>query len=384
MGAISKQRNILDFTLSSLGRRKGKNLALMLVYTFVIFLLASVMFFTDSIKKELSLILQGAPEMTVQRLVAGRQDLIPTSYIDSLRKIRGVQSVTPRLWGYYYDALSGANFTLMVNGDLKDRPGEIIIGNGVSWRSRTGKGKQSIRKNDIIPFKTYDGSVLALKVKGILPFASELATADLILMSETDFKKTFSISNDHATDLALQVRNARELSTIAAKIKQMHPDTRQILREEILRTYEAVFDWRGGLIIVVLSGAFFAFIILAWDKATGLSGEEKREIGILKAIGWETSDILLMKFWEGAALSLSAFFMGIFLAYLHVFLGSSILFEPVLKGWSVLYPHFRLTPYINAYQIATLFFLTVIPYTVATILPSWRSATIEPDSVMRM
>jgi len=382
MGALNKQRNILDLTLSSLVRRKGKNLALVAVYSFVIFLLASVMFFTHSIKKESSLILQDAPEMTVQRLAAGRQDLIPTHYIDSIRKIRGVQSVAPRLWGYYYDALSGVNFTLMANADLKDRPGEIIIGNGVSWRS--GTGKQSTRKNDIIPFKTDDGSVLTLKVKGILPFASELVTADLILLSETDFRKIFSVSGDHVTDLVLQVRNARELPTIAAKIKQMYPDTRQILREEILRTYEAVFDWRGGLIIVVLSGAFFAFIILVWDKATGLSGEEKREIGILKAIGWETSDILLMKFWEGAVLSLSAFFLGTFLAYLHIFLGSSILFEPVLKGWSVLYPHFRLTPSINAYQIATLFFLTVIPYTVATIVPSWRSATIDPDSVMRM
>ena len=382
MGVIHKQRNILDFTLSSLVRRKGKNLALVVVYTFVIFLLASVMFFTHSIKKESSLILQDAPEMTVQRLVAGRQDLIPMRYIDAIKKIRGVQSVVPRLWGYYYDALSGVNFTLMANADLKDRPGEIIIGNGVSWRS--GTGKRSTRKNDIIPFKTYDGSVLTLKVKGILPFESELVTADLILVSETDFRKIFSISNDYVTDLVLRVRNARELSTIAAKIQQMYPDTRQILREEILRTYDAVFDWRGGLIIVVLSGAFFAFIILAWDKATGLSGEEKREIGILKAIGWETSDILLMKFWEGAVISLSAFFMGTFLAYLHIFLGSSILFEPILKGWSVLYPHFRLTPHINAYQIATLFFLTVIPYTVATIVPSWRSATIDPDSVMRM
>ena len=129
--------------------------------------------------------------MTVQRLVAGRQDLIPTRYIDSIRQIRGVQSVAPRLWGYYYDALSGANFTLMVNTELKDRPGEIIIGNGVAWRSEAGKEKQSIRKNDIIPFKTYDGSVLTLKVKGILPFASELVTADLILVSETDFRKIF-------------------------------------------------------------------------------------------------------------------------------------------------------------------------------------------------
>ena len=99
MGILNKQRNILDFTLSSLGRRKGKNLALVTVYTFVIFLLASVMFFTHSIKKESALILQGAPEMTVQRLVAGRQDLIPTRYVDSIRRIRGVQSVAPRLMG---------------------------------------------------------------------------------------------------------------------------------------------------------------------------------------------------------------------------------------------------------------------------------------------
>ncbi|MDO8945653.1 MAG: FtsX-like permease family protein [Desulfocapsaceae bacterium] len=384
MGAIEKQRNILDFTLSSLGRRKGKNIALVVVYTFVIFLLASVLFFTHSLKKEASLILQDAPEMTVQRLVAGRQDLIPTHYIDTIRQIRGVQSVAPRLWGYYYDALSGANYTLMVNAELNERAGEIIIGNGVSWRSTPGQRNQALRKNDIIPFKTYDGSVLTLKVRGLLPFASQLVTADLILVSETDFRKLFSIANDQATDLVLNVRNAKELSTIAAKITQIHPDTRPILREEILRTYDAVFDWRGGVIFMVLSGVFFAFIILAWDKATGLSAEEKREIGILKAIGWETSDILLMKFWEGAAVSMTAFFMGIFLAYLHIFLASSILFEPVLKGWSVLYPSFRLTLYISVYQIATLFFLTVIPYTVVTIVPSWRSATIDPDSVMRM
>jgi ABC-type lipoprotein release transport system permease subunit len=384
MGALEKQRNILDFTLSSLLRRKGKNFALVLVYTFIIFLLASVLFFSHSIRKEASLILQGAPEMTVQRLTAGRQDVIPKHYIDSIRKIRGVQSVAPRLWGYYYDALSGANFTLMVNADLKDSVGSILIGSGVSWRSASDNRNQAIRKNDTIPFKTYDGSVLMLKVKGILSVASALATADLILVSETDFSKIFSIPDDHATDLVLQVRNAKELPTIAAKITQRHPDTRPILREEILRTYDAVFDWRAGVTLMVLSGAFFAFIILAWDKATGLSAEEKREIGILKATGWETSDILLMKFWEGATISLSAFMMGILSAYLHIFLASSILFESVLKGWSVLYPHFRLTPHINAYQIAVLFFFTVIPYTVATIVPSWRSATVDPDSVMRM
>ncbi len=376
MVTIEKQRHIIDFTLSSIWRRKGKNLSLVVVYSFVIFLLASVMFFTHSLKKEASVVLQEAPEIMVQRLVAGRQDNIPVSYIDSIQRIKGVQSVKPRLWGYYYDATTGANYTLMVNEDLKDKAGSVIIGNGVARNL-------GVNKNEAIPFKTYGGSHLLLKVKGILTSTSELVSSDLILVAEADFRKIFCMAPDQATDLVLRVRNAKELPTIAAKITQVLPDTRPILRDEILRTYEAVFDWRSGVSMVVLAGAFFAFMILAWDKATGLSAEEKKEIGILKAIGWETSDILLMKFWEGAAVSLSAFLIGTLLAYLHIFVASVVLFEPVLKGWSVLYPSFRLTPFINAYQLGTLFFLTVIPYTVATIVPSWRSATIDPDSVMR-
>ena len=384
MGAIEKQRSILDVTLSSLARRKGKNIALIVVYTFVIFLLASVVFFADALKHEAALILQDTPEIIVQRLVAGRQDLIPIQYAEPIQAIRGVQAVTPRLWGYYYDSFSGATYTLMVNPELNSHSGGMIVGGGVARRSDPQLPPSPLRKNDLIPFKTYDGSVLNLQVKGFFPSASELVTADLILLAESDFRKIFAFPEHQATDLVLSVKNAKERATIAAKISQLYPDCRTILRDDILRTYEAVFDWRGGIILMILAGGLFAFVILAWDKATGLSGEEKREIGILKAVGWETADILLMKFWEGATVSLTAFFLGIFLAYLHIFLGTPLLFAPVLKGWSVLYPQFQLTPFISIYQIAVLFFLTVLPYIVATIVPSWRSATIDPDSVMRM
>jgi ABC-type lipoprotein release transport system permease subunit len=126
-----------------------------------------------------------------------------------------------------------------------------------------------------------------------------------------------------------------------------------------------------------------AFAILAWDKATGLSAEERREIGILKGVGWETSDVLLMKSWEGLVVSLSAFLLGTLLAYGHVFFASASVFEPALKGWSVLYPSFRLRPSVSAYTVSVLFFLTVVPYTVATVVPSWRAASADPDAVMR-
>lgn len=373
---LEKQGNIIDFTLSSLVRRKGKNIALVMVYTLVVFILASVMLFTHSIKREASLVLRDAPEMLVQRLLAGRHDLIPVSYIDPIKKIRGVQSVKGRLWGYYYDPGNGANYTLVVDGTLHSESGSILVGRGVS-RSLVGK------EPGAFPFKGYDGNTRFLKIKDVFSSESELVSSDLILISEEDFRRLFAIPKEYVTDLSLNIRNSKELSTIAGKIVQLLPDTRPILRDEILRTYDAVFDWRGGLIIVILMGAVVAFIIFAWDKAAGLSAEEKREIGILKGIGWETADVLLMKFWEGVSVSFSSFLMGVLLAYVHVLFASSTLFEPALKGWSVLYPDFRLTPVIDAYQVVSLFFLTVIPYTVATIVPSWRAATIDPDLVMR-
>jgi len=373
---IERQRNILDFTFSSLVRRKGKNIALVLVYTVIVFLLASIMFMTYAIKKEASIILQDGPEMVIQRTSAGRHDPIPLSYIPRIREIRGISSVQGRLWGYYYDPISGANYTLVVPGNSPPDPGRIEVGRGVSRTRLTFEG-------DSLDFRGNDGKILSLQVRKILSSDSELVSSDLILVSEADFRKLFGGSGETATDLAVRVKNPRELSTIALKIAEMLPDTRVILREEILRTYDAVFSWRGGILILILAGAIMAFMILSWDKASGLSQEERKEIGILKATGWETSDVILMKFWEGMAVSLSAFLAGIILAYVHVFFFSSSLFEPVLKGWAVLYPKFRLVPFIDASQVVALFFLTVVPYTVATLIPSWRAATVDPDSVMR-
>jgi ABC-type lipoprotein release transport system permease subunit len=375
-GWIDKQKNIMDFTFSSILRRKGKNIALLLVYILIVFLLASVMFLTYSIKKEAATVLKGAPDIIVQKISAGRHDPIPLGYLDKIKDIRGISSVRGRLWGYYYDPITGANYTLMVPEKFPHGPGGIEIGQGISRARTTFPG-------DDLDFRNWEGKVITLEVKKVFAPESELVSSDLILISEEDFRLLFGGPRDRVTDLVLRVRNPKEIPTIALKIAQLLPATRIILREEILRTYDAVFSWRGGILILILAGAVLAFMILAWDKASGLSQEERKEIGILKAIGWETSDVILMKFWEGMAVSLSAFFAGIILAYVHVFFFSSSLFEPVLKGWAVLYPQFRLVPFIDASQVMALFFLTVVPYTVATLIPSWRAATVDPDSVMR-
>jgi len=373
---IEKQRNILDFALSSLSRRKGKNIALVTVYSVLVLLLASVMFFTHALRKEAVLVLRDSPAMIVQRMVIGRHDLIPAGYADSIRTVKGVSGVRGRLWGYYFDPVVGANYTLLAPETFEHPAGSIVIGAGVS-RSR------SAMPGDILPLRGYDGQLVYFTIAGVLSSDSELVSSDLMLLSERDFRKLFHLPAGVYTDIVLDVRNSKEIPTVAGKIVRLLPDTRPITRSEVLRTYDSIFDWRSGIVVVILSAVALAFIIFAWDKASGLSAEEKKEIGVLKAIGWETSDVLWLKFWEGTAISLTSFLAGLLLAYMHVFWTPVSLFEPVLKGWSILYPEFRLVPEISPYQVATLFFLTVVPYTVATIIPSWRAATIDPDAVMR-
>ena len=373
---LQRQKYLIDFTLSSLLRRRAKNAGLLLVYTLIVFVLASVMLFTHALRHEAVHVLAEAPEIVLQRMVAGRHDLVPASYLDRIGEVRGVQKKAGRLWGYFYDPAVRANYTLMVPPTDAPASGEAVIGAGIA-RAR------GLSVGDFVTWRGSDGQPHPLRIVRLLDSDSELVSSDLVLVSEDFFRGFFGVPPGRFTDLALSVRNPREVRKVAEKLTLLLPDARPILREEILRTYDAIFAWRQGVVYVLLVGAVLAFVVFAWDKASGLSAEERREIGILKAVGWETGDVIRMKFWEGALVSLTAFLLGYVAAYVHVFFASAALFEPVLKGWAVLYPHFQLTPTIDGLQLATLFFFTVFPYTVATIVPIWRAAITDPDTVMR-
>jgi ABC-type lipoprotein release transport system permease subunit len=378
---------ILEYALSSLLRRRYKNLSLVAVYAFTIAVLASVLFLTHALKTEATRLLADAPELVVQRVSAGRHDLMSTESGKRIGAIPGVAAARPRYWGYYYDALTEANYTLlgvesepagleMVEGRLPAGPGECAIGQGVAGIRKVGIG------DDLILVDSGNiGTVL--EVAGVFRSPSDLLTNDLVVLGRDDLIRFFGYPPDRATDFAVEVHNPAEVDTIAGKIKRHLPDSRPITRSEILRTYAGVFNWRSGMMLTVFAAALIAFCILAWDKATGISAEEKREIGILKAIGWETSDILELKFWEGMAISLTALLLGLLAAYLHVFYWGATVLAPVIKGWSVLFPDFRLIPFIDPYQILVIGFLTVTPYVASTVIPSWKAAVTDPETAMR-
>lgn len=371
---IERQRGLADYAVAHMARRRGRNLGLFLAYVLLVFLLASVVLYGDALRREARALLADAPELVVQKLSAGRHDLLPESWLEQARGLRGVQGVEGRLWGYHYDAAMAANLTLQSRDDIPR--GEARIGPALARARGLGAG-------DLLSLRDHRGQPFAFRINGLLDSRAELANADLLLVHPADLRAFFGIAPGLHTDLALRVANPREVRRVAEKLLERLPQARVISRDEMRRTYEAAFHWRQGVLLAFLSCVLLAFAFLAWDRASGLTAEERREIGILKALGWDTGDVLRMKFWEGGLLSFTAFCVGYFLAWLHVFHAEAPLFTAVMKGWSVLYPHFQLRPEADVGQVAALALLTVLPFVAATLIPVWRAATLDPDEVMR-
>ena len=387
---MNRHLKILEFALSTLMRHKAKNLMVVLVYTFVVFILASVLFFSQALKKEATLLFDQTPELIVQRVSAGRHGWIPLDYGRTIEKIRGVKSVTPRFWGYYYDPPTRVNYTFMGANAIPPEVRSLVKGRFFTrrepWGCVIGQGVAEARllePDGIIPIKGGDGKLYVLRVKGIFQSSSQLLTNDLVVMAVEDWRKIFNIPEGTATDLVTRIPNTREIDTVARKIQERLPDARPISREQILKTYDALFDWRSGVMIAAFAGCLAAFAIFAFDKAAGLSADERRTVGILKAVGWEVSHILELKFWEGFSISMLCFLTGVIAAHVHVFYFGGTVFVPMLKGWSVLFPQFRLTPHAEVFLIVVVWFLSVLPYMLATIVPSWKTAITDPDMVMR-
>lgn len=391
---LGRLLNILDYAISSLRRKLLKNLLVFVVFTAVIFLFSSLLLTKSALTEMAGQLLAAAPDITVQQLSAGRQESIATASGQLLQGIPGITAIQPRIWGYYFDEKNGANYTVigLPQGKAEERStlgrtlakgrlpqpeerGKVVLSAAV--RQQLGLGERrffSLFRPDL--------ELLSFEVIGTFADSSDPLAADTILMNEADARALFAIAEGQATDLLVVVANPLEIETIAMKISERLPGVRVITKNRIEKTYRAVFGWRSGFAAGCLLLTLSAFVILAWDKASGLSGEELREVGILKILGWQTGDILLLRFYEALLIALFSFLCGWLLAWIHVGSFQATLFRPIMLGWSVLRPNFALLPPLAATDLLLVFSVSVLPYLAATAVPAWRAATVPAHSAL--
>ncbi len=384
---MRRQRALLDYALGALRRRAAKHLALGLGLAFVVGLYASALFLAESLREVWRTSLEAAPDLVVQRLEGGRPALLSSETARGIvpSDTPGVRAVTPRVWGYLFVEALAANVTV-VAGEVSD---EALVerASGPSEVPRVAVGEAlaalfAVHAGDRLAIPDARGELAVLEVGGVFHDASALQTADVLLTDEATARRLLALPEGF-TDVALRLSRPEEAPVIAAAIRRVLSGARVIERSALARTYELTFDGRSGLLAALFLPCLAALLLLAWDRLSGLGDAERREIGVLKAIGWETRDVIAARLWESAVVAVGGAWLGVLGAYAFVFLLGAPGLREALFGWSALHPELELAPHVDAAQAWTLVGLVVLPFVGVSVVPAWRAASLHVDEAIR-
>ncbi|CAN5767578.1 FtsX-like permease family protein [soil metagenome] len=383
---------LFAFSVRSLGRRRWRAFALGAGLALTVILVASILFVTDSLRAEARRASSAVPDVVVQRLVGGRPTLIATSEAEKLKDIPSVRRARPRVWGYLFLPALQGNVTIVgVSGEVRvldevrgtlasghdKTPGahEMVIGKRLADELGLGVG-------DEMQLPTASPSP-PLRLAGTFSSAVAIWTADVIVCDDVDARAILGIGQNDATDIALDLANPEEQHVVAATALERIPNARVIEGRSLLRVYEAGYGRRAGLLFAASIPALVALLLLAWDRASGLGPAERREVAILKAVGFGTRDVLMVKLYEATLVAAVATAVGLGAAYAWVFVVGAPGLRAALVGWSVLYPETPFVPEVDLAQLVAITAAIVVPYVGLSIVPAWRAAIVDPMQAMR-
>ncbi len=383
---------LLFYSIGSLKREKYKNIFVFLVMSLLVALLASTFFLSNAMKADYNALIDSYPDIVLQNQKAGINATIKSSIADKLLFLDGVKSSEARVYGSYYFnradselAIIGVNMftpslstfinTLMQKHSLNE--GEMLV---------SSSAKQLLSKHyykEYFNFVKSDGSLQKMQIQGVFKNSKKFPNKNILVMLKSDARKIFNYKEGEARDIAIDVANADEVASIALKIGELYPSMKVILKEDLRVKYENLYNLRSGFFLTIFIITFFTFFIIIYDKLSGLNSEKRREIGVLKAIGWRVGDVLNAKLYEGVILSLSAYLTGIFLAFVYVYLLDAPLLKNIFLNNYNLLQNYTIHFSVDYETLALLFFLSVPIYIAATVIPSWKIATLDADEVMR-
>jgi ABC-type lipoprotein release transport system permease subunit len=384
-------KNYINFLLIDFFKNIKSHLGIIAISVLIIFLLSATLFISSSIKYSINNFLSLQPDFVVYKNRGGKILNLPTSYVDKILEIYGVSEVTPRVYGRYYfnkqnsALIIGIDFLdeqaskelkkIIKNINLKDflNGNKMIIGSGV---------KSYFSKNfykDEYNFLTPKGDFLKVKIYKTLQKSQNLIANDVIIMQQNLAKKILGIKQENCSDIALNVPNDNEWQNVQDKLSALDYDILVVNKNEVKKEYENLFNYKSGFFLILYLIAITTFVLILYQRYSSIQSTQKRNLGILRSLGWSIKDILKFKFLESLLLVLFSFIIGVSLAYIFVF----ILGAPILKNIFVTANYIVLTPIIDFSVLATIFLIYSVPFFAAVLIPVWKIAVTEPKEAMK-
>lgn len=386
----------LNFVFLQIYTNKTKHLSIFLIATILIAVLSSFLFISNSISKDIKTTMDNQPDFIVQKIRSGKVVDIPNEWIDELSSINGITNIQQRVYGQHYYEPAEQYFVIigidlyntqiasnlqkvMQNIDINDflAKQNMIIGDGVKTFL------DQYHYFDYYTFRPPDRSIKKVYIYDTLPHQSDIVSSDNIIMNIDLAKKILGIEDDYSSDIIFNVPNQKERTTIIDKIKMLHFDTRIIQKEDILKSYSNFFNYRSTIFLLLYTLVLITFILIIYQRYSYINSVDKKEIGVLRALGWSINDVIRLKIVENLIIFISAFILGINLAYSYLFIFNAPLLKSIFLGFSNLPVDVVFYPNIDFGILFMIFIFFIVPIIAAILIPVWRLSTIEPYETMR-
>jgi ABC-type lipoprotein release transport system permease subunit len=407
-------KNSINYALNCIKRYRIRTLVILVCLVVATSMFTSVAFMQDGLVKEGAIGLKYAPDLTVQGISSGRQALVDTSYIGAIKGTPGVKQVEQRIWGY---GNIGNTLLVIVGIDLENQTHNLISGNSVgqvknetinpaaSYPIESGTFLKTDKNNTVVIGKavaqlldakvgsgltilTESNKVFQYEVVGVFDSQSSVYNADMILMNINDARSFFNVPQGKATDLAVYTNDVTSssytslLNTVARQISYI-PNIRVLTKDVLLNAQETTYGARSGFFSIVWYVLLIAVAIIAFNQTVVVGHESKFEVGLLKALGFSTTDIIKVRLIESTILGVLAGSIGLTVGILYDVVFNAPVLKEFMLGWATLYPSFTVPVFISPQTILLAYAISIVPLLFATVVPSWINATVDPDIAMR-
>ncbi|MFC2173903.1 ABC transporter permease, partial [Acidobacteriota bacterium] len=157
---------------------------------------------------------------------------------------------------------------------------------------------------------------------------------------------------------------------------------RVVTRDVLAEVTESAYSTRSGVFQIMWLVLLMTVIILAWTQGASMSIEMRREIGILKAIGWGIADVVETRMLEALIIGITGVLAGMIGGLTYLLAGAPGM-KGYFMGWSSVYPEFPIPVHITIRSVLLIMVVGIIPLLVATLIPAWLAGIIEPDEAIR-
>lgn len=330
----------------------------------------------------------------------GRPVPLPLSALPQVRRIKGVTGVIPRIVGEVVLGSERIRAVLVglppehcaawvdsIEGDLPQTRSlnELVIGTSLARKLhlKLGGTLPPFYRND------RDGSHLS-RVVGTFKQNAPLWQANLILTTFETASHIFD-QRDCATDLLVWCRPDSE-APISRAIEQSFfpaPEGEGAIRpaitarQDLLALLPRGLMHREGIFNLHYLLTFVIGILVLLVASEIGQGNRRREIGILKATGWQTDEVMLRGLVESCVLSLAGACTALLLSWLWLRHGNGLGIAPLFLDGSDAAPDFRVPFRLTPVPVLLAFVLAFAVVLMGTLYSCWRAAVTPPLKAMR-